>query len=129
MHCDVWGILHLHISVHICSVGRPTCQNGLFECLYVAIFRDYCAEEYRGRSPISKCSTVFIDEYGSQPYVSSARYVVGFVRVGDVHLLSVVFLTALSYYNRRSSSPCIHVGALHNGFHGFVICIDNRFPT
>ena len=127
MHCEVCGILHLHISVHICSVVRPTCQNGLLQCLYVAIFRDYCAEETRGRSPISKCSTVLICENGSQPSVPSARYFLDCVRVGDVHLVSFVCLTALSNCNRRSSIPCIHFGALHNGFHRFVICVDNRF--
>ena len=89
MHCEVWGILHLHISVHVCSGVSPTCQNGMFQCLYVAILSDYCVEETRCRSPISKCSTVLICENGSQPSVPSARYVLDCVRVGDVHLLSV----------------------------------------
>ena len=95
----------------------------------MAIFRDYCAEETRGRSPISKCSTVFICKNGSQPSVPSARHVLDCVRVGDVHFCPFMYSTALSYCNRRSSSPCIHVGALNNGFHGFVICVDNRVPT
>ena len=80
--------------------------------------------------PIGKCSTALICENCSQLSAPSARYALDSVSAMCISL-PFVYFTTMSYCNRHSleSFGCFAQWFLDNRLQGFVIGVDNRFPT